>query len=136
MLNGGKKILTRHRLFVLALGLAILTSPTAGRTRIRRTISGTIYYTNNIPSNRQTFPVELFSVNKHRRIATADRSDPDQFSFTGIKPGKYLLKFTWPNRCVLWYRIDLTKDSETDIRVIMDAACAHADGSIQDLPRR
>jgi hypothetical protein len=103
---------------------------------MRRTISGTIYYTNNTPSNRRTFPVELFSVNKNRRIATADRSDPDLFSFTGIKPGKYLLKFTWPNRCVLWYRIDLTKDSETDIRVIMDAACAHADGSIQDLPRR
>ena len=136
LLNGGKKRLIRHKALVLALGLFILSASVAGQTRSRREVSGIIYFTNNTPRNRGTFPVELFSVDKKRRIATADRSEPDLFNFTGIRPGKYLLKFTWPQRCVLWYRIDLTKVSETDIRVIMDAACSHANGSIQDLPRR
>ena len=124
------------RALVLGLGLMILVTSSAGQSRVRRGVSGIIYFTNNTPSDRGTFPVELFSLNQRRRIAAANRAAPELFSFSGIKPGKYLLKFTWPQRCVLWYRVDLTKASQPDVRVIMDAACAHADGSIQDLPRQ
>jgi hypothetical protein len=121
---------------VLGLGLVILVTSSAGQSRARRAISGIIYFTNDTPSDRGTFPVELFNLNKSRRIAAANRPAPELFSFSGIKPGKYLLKFTWPQRCVLWYRVDLTKTSQTDVRIIMDADCAHANGSIQDLPRQ
>jgi hypothetical protein len=30
--------------------------------------------------------------------------------------------------------VNLTEQSRNEVRIIMDAACAHADGSIQDLP--
>jgi hypothetical protein len=135
-LNGGKGSRSRLKVFVLALGLVIATTSAAGQTKTRRKISGIIYFTDNTPLDRGTFPVELFSRNKRWRIATAERSEPELFHLTGIMPGKYLLKLTWPQRCVLWYRVDLTEESQTDIRIVMDAACAHANGSVQDLPRR
>jgi len=43
------------------------------------------------------------------------------------------MKVTWPEHCVLWYRVTLTTKSERNVRIIMDADCAHANGKIQDL---
>jgi hypothetical protein len=101
----------------------------------KRTASGIIYFTNNSPDNLQSFPVELLS-SKKKAIATTNPDEHYRFAFTGIDAGKYLLKLTWPNHCVLWYRIDLTKKSETEVSIIMDAACAHDNGKIRDLPKR
>jgi hypothetical protein len=94
-----------------------------------RTLSGIIYFTNNTPRNFDTFPVELYTRNLKRRLVTSKADARGHFKLTGIKPGKYLLKFTWPpNRCTLWYKIDVTTDSNTSIRVIMDAACSGHNG--------
>ena len=99
----------------------------------QRTLSGIIYFTNNTPKDVEQFPVELFSAIENAMVAATTliagtvRVDRSQ-------AGKYLLKIAWPNHCVLWYRVNLTKQSRSDVRVIMDAACAHADGSIQELP--
>ena len=101
----------------------------------KRTASGTIYFTNNTPDDLQTLPVELLTPEK-KVIRTVNPDDHHRFAFTDVDAGKYLLKLTWPTHCMLWYRIDLTKKSETEIPIVMDAACAHADGKIRDLPKR
>ena len=120
--------------FVLLVMLGLLPVVQAGtRVNARRTLSGIVYFTNNTPRDMDSFPVELFSRDRKRRLVAAQLKG-SQFVLTDLKPGKYILKLTWPNRCVLWYRVDLTKDSITNARVIMDAACAHANGTIQDLP--
>jgi hypothetical protein len=98
----------------------------------KHSLSGKIYFTNNTP-DYETFPVELYSRNQKRRLIAGHVAANGDFKLTGIKPGKYLLKFTWPNRCTLWYRVTVPADSNKRIRVIMDAACAHHDGTIQDL---
>jgi len=48
-----------------------------------------------------------------------------RFLFRNLKPGKYLLRLTWPKHCVLSYRLDLSKQSMEQIRIIMDVECAH-----------
>jgi hypothetical protein len=102
------------------------------RSPENRSISGTIYFTNNTPSDRQRFPVELCSTRK-KRLAAADQFDGQHFKFTAVKPGRYLLKLTWPRRCVLWYRVDITRESKTEMRILMDVDCAKFNGLIQDL---
>ena len=98
------------------------------------TLAGIIYFTNNTPRNRDTFPVELYTRNQKRRLITTKADAHAGFSLTNIKPGKYLLKFTWPpNRCTLWYKVAVPADSDKRIRVIMDAACSSHNGKIQDL---
>jgi hypothetical protein len=102
----------------------------------KRNVAGIIYFTNNTPPDVQTFPVEIFTPNRKRVIATTRPDDRRQFEFREISRGKYLLKLTWPNRCVLWYRLDLTNESKTQVKVIMDAACAHFNGTIRNLPEQ
>ena len=123
----------------MVLALLVLLLPAAesagGVVKKGRTLSGVIYFTNNTPRNKASFPVELFTKNQKTRVAAADSYDGHSFMFTGVTPGKYLLKITWPGSCVLWYRVDLRSGSQTGVRVIMDLDCAHANGSIQDLPK-
>jgi hypothetical protein len=120
---------------VLAMLLLLPVVPTlAGRDEDQRTLSGIIYFTNNTPDDVENFPVELYTRDQKRRIASTKPNEKHRFALTDVKPGKYLLKLTWPNHCVLWYRVDLTKESLSNVRIIMDAACAHANGSIRDLP--
>ena len=98
------------------------------------TLAGKIYFTNNTPSNYQTFPVELYTRNQKRRLMASKADSHGGFSLTNVKPGKYLLKFTWPpNRCTLWYKVAVPADSKKRIRVIMDAACSSRNGAIQEL---
>jgi hypothetical protein len=99
-----------------------------------RTLTGTIYFTNNTPGGVEKFPIELFTRDQKRRIAATTPDSKHQFVLMDLKPGKYLLRLNWPNRCLLWYRVDLTKRSKIDARIIMDVDCAHFDGTIQDLP--
>ena len=98
------------------------------------TLSGIIYFTNNSPDNMETFPVELYSRNQKRRLIASRANADSTFKLSGLRPGKYLLKFTWPpDRCTLWYRVNVPEDSKKRIRVIMDAACSSQNGKIQDL---
>jgi len=98
------------------------------------TLSGIIYFTNNSPENIETFPVELYTRNQKRRLVASTANSDSTFKLSGLKAGKFLLKFTWPpDRCTLWYRVNVPEDSEKRIRVIMDAACSAHNGKIQDL---
>lgn len=121
--------------FLFAL-LLTLTHVPHSHPRIESfTLSGIIYFTNNSPRNKDTFPVELFAPDQKTLVAATLADESGGFQLREVKPGKYLLKFTWPpDRCTLWYRVEVPKDSNTRIRVIMDAACSAHDGAIQDLP--
>jgi hypothetical protein len=100
----------------------------------QRTASGIIYFTNNSPDSLADFRVEVLTPNRKKIIAATPPDDHDRFEFRSLKPGKYLLRVTWANHCVLSYRMDLTKESRTKIRVLMDLECAHFNGQIRDLP--
>lgn len=140
MFSGGNRNRTaREFACLLVLSATLFVVPTAAggaASKAQRTLSGIIYFTNNTPSDVEEFPVELYACDQKRRIASTKPNDRHRFELNGVKPGKYLLKLTWPNHCVLWYRVDLTKESLTNARVIMDAACAHANGVVQDFPER
>lgn len=123
-----------RRKFFLTASLIIAALALNAFGQNKRTASGIIYFTNNTPRDLRTFPVEVLTRDKKRVVAATQPDERSQFEFSSIKPGKYLLRLTWPNRCVLWYRIDLTRESKSRIRIIMDAACAHTNGTIQDLP--
>ncbi len=96
------------------------------------TLKGIIYFTNNTPGNMREFPVELFTGDRKRKLAETRVNAEHRFAFSELKNGKYLLKVTWPEHCVLWYRVTLTTKSERNVRIIMDADCAHANGKILD----
>ena len=81
----------------------------------------------------QEFPIELFTRDRKRKLAITRVNDEHRFAFAELASGKYLLKVTWPERCVLWYRVTLTTKSERNVRIIMDVDCAHANGKVQDL---
>ncbi len=100
----------------------------------KRTASGIIYFTNNSPDSLADFRIEVLAANKKKIIVASPPDDHHQFKFSSLKPGKYLLRVTWPNHCVLSYRMDLTKESRTFIRIFMDLDCAHFNGKIRDLP--
>jgi hypothetical protein len=105
-------------------------------TQTRATLTANIYFTNNTPDNVEQFPIELFTRDRKRRVAETRPDQQHRFAFSELAPRPYLLKVNWPDRCVLWYRIDLTNKSEFNGRIIMDLACAHANGKIQDLPEK
>ena len=103
MLNGvlGNRI---GREFVLLLLVLILLPviQVAADAKAHRTLSGIIYFTNNTPRNVAQFPVELFTRDQKRRIAASRPNGKSEFVLTNLKSGKYLLKLTWPNHCLLW----------------------------------
>jgi hypothetical protein len=145
--NGLSKSRVTHKFVLLLLApllvLAMQTPGSAGvpaelsastNARDSRALAGIIYFTNNTPDDVERFPLELFTRNKRRRLAATMPDHKHRFAIAGLRPGKYLLRLTWPNRCVLWYRVNLTKESRSDVRIIMDVACAHSNGSVQDLP--
>lgn len=119
----------------ILLVLLPVTELAASVRKQGRELSGVIYFTNNTPKDKASFPVEIFTTNQEKRVATADSYDGSSFKFVGVKPGKYLLKITWPGSCVLWYRVDLRAGSINGVRVIMDLDCAHSNGKIQNLTR-
>lgn len=85
-----------------------------------RTLAGVIYFTNNTPRNFDTFPVEVYTRNQKRRLAATKANAKGHFQLTGLKPGKYLLKFTWPpDRCTLWYK------DRCDYRIKQQNTCDH-----------
>lgn len=124
--------LKRKSFLTALLMITALTLNVFGQNK--RTASGIIYFTNNTPRDLRTFPVEILTRDKKKVVAATQPDEHSRFEFSSIKPGKYLLRLTWPQKCVLWYRMDLTRESKSRIRIIMDAACAHTNGTIQDLP--
>jgi hypothetical protein len=134
LLSGLEKQLIRVSLTALILLVLLPTKAASGVVKKTRILSGVIYFTNNTPRNKSSFPVELFTADQKKRVAAADSYDGHSFVFKALPPGRYLLKITWPGSCVLWYRVDLRAGSKTGVRVIMDLDCAHANGAIRDLP--
>ena len=100
-----------------------------------RSLRGIIYVSNNTPANLSDFPVELFTTNQKTRVAHNTPTEGGSFYLDDIKPGRYLLKITNPDHCTLIYKVDLRAQSITNVRIVMDAACAHHDGKVVELPR-
>jgi hypothetical protein len=124
----------RKLVLLLLISLALGAVQVTAKAKGRRTLTGIIYFTNNTPPAVEHFPIEIFARDRKRRIAVTTPDDKSRFALLDLKPGKYLLKVTWPNQCRLWYRVDLTKRSKIDARIIMDVDCAHFNGTIRDLP--
>ena len=122
------------------LSILLLTAPLASdapaQNRARRTLSGMIYFTNDTPPDKHTFPVELFTADRRRRRVKEVRPNRHGgFELKGIRPGQYLLKLTWPRTgCELWYKADLRRESKTDVTIVMDAACSGG-SYVRDLPK-
>jgi hypothetical protein len=101
------------------------------RASADRTLRGDVYFTNNTPRDRATFPVELYTPDASRQVAATTLSADGEFAFTGIESGKYLVKLTWPSaHCTLWYRVDLTEVQPRPMMILMDVDCAHQNGRI------
>jgi len=119
---------------VSAAVLIIITAATiVTYGQSQRRAAGVIYFTNNTPKDLRTFPVEILKAGT-KRVAINYPDEHHRFAFDTLKPGKYLLRLTWPKHCVLSYRLDLRRQSNDQIEVIMDAACAHDNGKIRELP--
>ena len=122
---------------LLGLILALIVLPLAQAValdRSERTLAGIVYFTNNTPPDLDQFPVELFTKDQRKRVAATTLDAHGRFALTGLKPGQYRVKFTWlPDRCTLWYRVDLREASKTGAKVIMDAACGNPH-PLSDLP--
>ena len=125
--------LIAHALLGFLISGILLGSSTAAPGL--RSLRGKIYFSNNTPSNVGDFPVELVTSDQKRRVAKKTLSDSGEFFLADIKPGKYVLKITNPDHCTLLYRVDLRSASITNVRVVMDAECAHTNGKLSDLPK-
>ncbi len=99
----------------------------------RATLKGIIYFTNNTPDDVEQFPIELFTANRKTKVAQTRANEKHRFVFSELKRGNYLLKVTWPERCVLWYTVSLRTKSEFNGKIIMDVDCAHANGQVLEL---
>jgi hypothetical protein len=123
----------KHCGFIRFAAIAILLITTISISgQSQRRASGVIYFTNNTPADLRSFPVEILKGKK--RVAVTYPDEHYRFAFSNLAAGKYLLRLTWPKRCVLSYRLDLSQQSIEEIRVIMDAECAHHNGEIRELP--
>jgi hypothetical protein len=126
----------RKILLLILLLTAPLAADASAPSRARRTLSGMIYFTNDTPPDKHTFPVELFTHDRRRRVAATRPNTHGGFELKGIRPGRYVLKLTWPpERCELWYRADLRRESRINVTIVMDAACSGG-SRVRDLPTR
>lgn len=97
-----------------------------------RTVAGRIIFTNNTPPDLESFPVQLFTVDRKRQVAATTADARGHFTLSGIRPGGYLVRLTWAaEHCTLWYRVDLTRGSR-EIEALMDVDCAHRNGAVLD----
>lgn len=128
-----RRSLSKRVILLMAVAILGLSVTSARDTRSTRSLRGTVYYTNNTPSNLDDFPVEVYTRDDKTRVAETTLTGSGEFYFDDLKPGRYLLKLTNPGQCTLTYRVDLRSRSITNVRVVMDAACAHLNGKISDL---
>jgi hypothetical protein len=124
----------RKILLLILLLNATPASDASAQGRARRALSGMIYFTNDTPSDKHTFPVELFTSDRRRRVAATRPNKHGGFELKGLRPGRYILKLTWPRAgCELWYRADLRRESRPNVTIVMDAACSGG-SYVRDLP--
>ena len=92
----------------------------------RRTIEGTVYFTNNSPKDN-AFLVELFRGGaRKRRVAVKwTEGQSGYFEFKGLKPGIYYLQVSGSNICLLQYSVDARKKQPERLQVFGDAGCGH-----------
>jgi hypothetical protein len=122
------------RTWIAILLLCLTVWPVNARVP-SRTIQGRVYFTNNIPDDRSTLPIELLSADGKRVLQSTTQGDGG-FQFKGIKPGRYRIRFKGPRNCSLTYNVDLRKGSRRAVSILMDVECAHDDGTVMELPRR
>lgn len=121
-------------LFILLLATTTPAGAAPAEKRAARKLSGMILFTNDTPGDKHTFPVELYTTDRRRRVASGRPDRHGSFELKGIRPGRYILKLTWPRTgCELWYRADLRRESRTDITIVMDAACSGG-SRVRELP--
>jgi hypothetical protein len=99
----------------------------------RRSVSGNVYFTNDTPRDRAEFPIELFTRDEKTLVASSRQGRGD-FKFEALRPGRYILRLTWTDRCTLRYAVDVRERSRSDVTVVMDAACSSNNGRARDLP--
>jgi hypothetical protein len=120
-------------LLILSIALSfVLITPAQTETRSLR---GTIYFSNNTPPNRSDFPVSVTTSDQKTQIAETTLTEDGNFYLDDLRPGQYLLKIHNLHSCTLLYKVDIRRQSITNIRVVMDAACAHINGKVADLPK-
>ncbi len=100
----------------------------------KRSVRGQIYFSNNTPPNIHDFPIELLISDQKKVVRATTLNESGEFYLEDVESGKYVLRITQPNKCSLLYRIDIQTRSITNIRVVMDAECAHTNGKLTDLP--
>ena len=94
-----------------------------------------IYFTNNTPDDKSIFPLELFTADQKKRLMAAAPDGQGNFQLTNLRQGTYILKLTNKSlRCVLLYRVNLTKKLNQKARILMDVDCAHQNNVISPLP--
>ena len=89
-----------------------------------RTISGTVYYTNNTP-DVYDFPVELFDSKFRRIAATRTPRHGGYFEFKGLRPAKYYFQVLISPRCLLQYEVDARNQQPESMTILGDAGCGH-----------
>lgn len=89
-----------------------------------RTISGTVYFTNNTPDVHD-FLVELFDSKFRRIAATRTPRDGGYFEFKGLRPGKYYFQVLINSRCLLQYEVDARREQPEQMTILGDAGCGH-----------
>jgi hypothetical protein len=121
---------------VILIGITVVQfHPGSHAQNTKRAVRGIIYFSNNTPPNFSDFPVQLLAENQKKIVAETRPTTSGEFFLDDISAGKYVLKITNPDKCTLLYRIDVRTRSIANIRVVMDAACAHTNGTLSDLPK-
>lgn len=117
-----KKVVVSSLLLLVALCAGARASGEGESKSRTRTISGTVYFTNDSPEVYE-FPVELFD-SKFRRIA-AKRTPRDHgyFEFKGLRPGRYYFQVLISSRCLLQYEVDAREEQPKRMTVLGDADC-------------
>ena len=96
----------------------------AGRRRAARTVSGTVYFTNNSPDDYSFF-IELFAGRERRRVAAKWTADSGHFEFKGLRPGVYYVQVSGPSICLLQYEVDASEAQPKRLTILGDAGCGH-----------
>ena len=119
----------RHLKRVVLSSLILLAALCAARATVEgkskpgtRTISGTVYFTNNTPDVHD-FPVELFDSKFRRIAATRTPLHGGYFEFKGLRPAKYYFQVLISSRCLLQYEVDARTEQPKRMTILGDADC-------------
>jgi hypothetical protein len=100
---------------LIALTFLLAAQPARGHR-----VEGVIHFTNDSPPD-EAVTVELLTRDR-RQVLFSKRPRDMSFEFAWLRPALYVLRLRW-RECVLDYEVDARRRRETDVRVVMDAAC-------------